>query len=98
MRDVWSCYRNYTIARGAVVHRRTLASVLSIGLCLPPRASRMNAPDQVLFDKIKQLPPQRLAEVEDFAGFLCTREKTAGSGRRGQGQQSLLCAGLEKRR
>ena len=26
----------------------------------------MNAPDQVLFDKIKQLPPQRLAEVVDF--------------------------------
>lgn len=24
----------------------------------------MNAPDQVLFDKIKQLPPRRLAEVE----------------------------------
>ncbi len=30
----------------------------------------MNAPDQVLFDKIKQLPPQRLAEVEDFVDFL----------------------------
>jgi adenosine/AMP kinase len=34
----------------------------------------MNAPDQVLFDKIKQLPPQRLAEVEDFVDFLRTRE------------------------
>jgi hypothetical protein len=29
---------------------------------------------QVLFDKIKQLPPQRLAEVEDFVDFLRTRE------------------------
>ena len=34
----------------------------------------MNAPDQILFDKIKQLPPQRLAEVEDFVDFLRTRE------------------------
>ena len=33
----------------------------------------MNAPDQVLFDKIKQLPPQRMAEVEDFVDFLCAR-------------------------
>jgi len=36
----------------------------------------MNAPDQVLFDKIKQLPPQRVAEVEDFVDFL--REREAG--------------------
>ena len=34
----------------------------------------MNAPDQVLFDKIKQLPPQRMAEVEDFVDFLHARE------------------------
>jgi hypothetical protein len=34
----------------------------------------MNAPDQVLFDKIKQLPPQRMAEVEDFVDFLRERE------------------------
>jgi hypothetical protein len=34
----------------------------------------MNPPDQVLFDKIKQLPPQRLAELEDFVDFLRTRE------------------------
>ena len=34
----------------------------------------MNAPDLVLFDKIKQLPPQRLAEVEDFVDFLRERE------------------------
>jgi hypothetical protein len=36
----------------------------------------MNAPDQVLFEKIKQLPPQRLAEVEDFIDFLHMREDT----------------------
>lgn len=34
----------------------------------------MTAPDQVLFDKIKQLPPQRMAEVEDFVDFLRARE------------------------
>ena len=30
--------------------------------------------EQVLIDKIKQLPPQRLAEVEDFVDFLRARE------------------------
>ena len=34
----------------------------------------MDASDQVLFDKIKQLPPQRMAEVEDFVDFLRARE------------------------
>lgn len=34
----------------------------------------MNATDRVLFDKIKQLSPQRLAEVEDFVDFLRKRE------------------------
>ena len=34
----------------------------------------MNAPDQILFDKIKQFPPQRMAEVEDFVDFLRQRD------------------------
>jgi hypothetical protein len=34
----------------------------------------MNTTDQVLLEKIKQLPPQRVAEVEDFVDFLRTRE------------------------
>lgn len=34
----------------------------------------MSATGKVLFDKIKQLPPQRMAEVEDFVDFLCARE------------------------
>ena len=34
----------------------------------------MSATEQVLIDKIRQLPPQRLAEVEDFVDFLRTRE------------------------
>ncbi|MBI5901660.1 MAG: toxin-antitoxin system, antitoxin component, Xre family protein [Rhodocyclales bacterium] len=34
----------------------------------------MNATEQVLIEKIRQLPPQRLAEVEYFVDFLRTRE------------------------
>lgn len=34
----------------------------------------MNAPDQILLEKIRQLPPQRMAEVEDFVDFLRARE------------------------
>ena len=34
----------------------------------------MNTTDQFLLEKIKQLPPQRVAEVEDFVDFLRTRE------------------------
>lgn len=30
--------------------------------------------DQVLIEKLKSLPPQRRAEVEDFVDFLCSRE------------------------
>jgi hypothetical protein len=40
----------------------------------PQGVDAMNAFDQVLFDKIKQLPPQRVAEVEDFVDFLRERE------------------------
>jgi glycogen debranching enzyme len=34
----------------------------------------MSATEQVLIEKIRQLPPQRLAEVEDFVDFLRSRE------------------------
>lgn len=34
----------------------------------------MSATEQVLIEKIRQLPPQRLAEVEDFVDFLRARE------------------------
>jgi hypothetical protein len=34
----------------------------------------MSATEQVLIEKIRQLPPQRLAELEDFVDFLRTRE------------------------
>ena len=30
--------------------------------------------DRVLIEKLKGLPPQRRAEVEDFVDFLCNRE------------------------
>ena len=34
----------------------------------------MTAPEQILIEKIKQLPAQRIAEVEDFVDFLRARE------------------------
>jgi len=34
----------------------------------------MTVAKQALIDKIKQLPPQRMAEVEDFVDFLRARE------------------------
>lgn len=34
----------------------------------------MTAAEQALIEKIKQLPPQRMAEVEDFVDFLRERE------------------------
>ncbi len=34
----------------------------------------MRASEQVLIEKIRQLPPRRLAEVEDFVDFLRMRE------------------------
>jgi hypothetical protein len=34
----------------------------------------MSATEQILIEKIRQLPPRRLAEVEDFVDFLRTRE------------------------
>jgi hypothetical protein len=34
----------------------------------------MSTPHQALLDKIKQLPPQRMAEVENFVDFLRSRE------------------------
>lgn len=38
----------------------------------------MSANPSQLMDKLKTLPPQRLAEVEDFVDFLATKEnKTA---------------------
>lgn len=35
----------------------------------------MSATEQILIEKIRQLPPQRMAEVEDFVDFLRTREE-----------------------
>ncbi|MBE0549378.1 MAG: DUF2281 domain-containing protein [Rubrivivax sp.] len=34
----------------------------------------MAASEQALIEKIKQLPPQRVAEVEDFVDFLRARD------------------------
>ena len=35
----------------------------------------MSATEQVLIEKLRQLPALRLAEVEDFIDFLCSREE-----------------------
>jgi len=35
----------------------------------------MTTAEQVLIEKIKQLPPERVAEVEDFVDFLRAREE-----------------------
>lgn len=34
----------------------------------------MTAPEQILFEKIRQLPMQRITEVEDFVDFLRARD------------------------
>jgi hypothetical protein len=62
--------------------RKIVADVPLTGLFLkcrrseypPSKVDSMNALDQALFDKIKQLTPQRLAEVEDFVDFLRSRD------------------------
>ena len=38
----------------------------------------MTASEKALIEKIKQLPPQRMAEVEDFVDFLRAREGEQG--------------------
>ncbi len=38
----------------------------------------MTASEHVLIDKIKRLPPERMAEVEDFVDFLRARESERG--------------------
>lgn len=38
------------------------------------KETTMAVTEQALIEKIKQLPPQRLAEVEDFVDFLRLRE------------------------
>ncbi|MEI7457061.1 MAG: hypothetical protein WCK93_10100 [Nitrosomonadales bacterium] len=40
----------------------------------------MNAIAPALIRKLQNLPPQRLAEVEDFVGFLAVREMRSAAG------------------
>lgn len=52
----------------------------------------MSADPEVLFEKLKTLPPQRLAEVEDFVDFLKSRDdqmRTAASRRLGAAMARL---------
>lgn len=37
----------------------------------------MAAIERALIEKLQKLPPQRLAEVKDFVGFLAAREERA---------------------
>ena len=71
----------------AIIVKNQLAGVLKGAANANSRRSRardednkqegvdaMTATEQVLIEKMKQLPPQRMAEVEDFIDFLRTRE------------------------
>jgi hypothetical protein len=49
----------------------------------------MSADPTSLLDKIKTLPPQRRAEVEDFVDFLNARERAAATERLGQAFERL---------
>jgi len=43
----------------------------------------MNTPnEQALLEKLKALPPERVAEVRDFVEFLASREERAAAGAR----------------
>ena len=43
----------------------------------------MNTPnEQALLEKLKALPPERMAEVRDFVEFLAAREERAAAGAR----------------
>lgn len=42
----------------------------------------MNAIAKTLIQKLQELPPQRLAEVEDFVEFLAVREMRSAAGAR----------------
>ncbi len=42
----------------------------------------MAAIEPTLIEKLQKLPPQRLAEVEDFVEFLAAREERAAAGAR----------------
>ena len=48
----------------------------------------MTVTEQVLIEKVRRLPPQRMAEVEDFVDFLRAREDeqclTHAAGRAGE--------------
>lgn len=52
----------------------------------------MSMTEQVLIEKIRQLPPQRLAEVVDFVEFLAAREARASAGARLGGALARLDA------
>ena len=53
----------------------------------------MNQPtDEALLQKIRELPPEQQAEVEDFVEFLAVKERRRNAGRRLRTAQSRLAA------
>jgi hypothetical protein len=52
----------------------------------------MTTIEQALIDKLKQLPPQRVAEVVDFVEFLAAKEERAAASRRLQAGLARLDA------
>lgn len=54
--------------------------------------------EQALLDKLRSLPPQRQAEVEDFVEFLATKERTRALDRLLSIAPALEAAGAEPMR
>ena len=52
----------------------------------------MTASEQVLIDKIKRLPPERMAEVEDFVDFLRAPENEQGLTRAAAASEASFAA------
>ncbi len=48
--------------------------------------------DEALLQKIRELPPEQQAEVEDFVEFLAVKERRRNAGRRLRTAQSRLAA------
>ena len=54
-----------------------------------------NPNEQAILDKLKALPPERVAEVKDFVDFLATREaRTAAGARLGESLARLEALNL----
>jgi hypothetical protein len=55
----------------------------------------MPADPQALIEKIRALPADRIAEIEDFIDFICLRERERANSRCRRSQCSCLRRNLE---